>query len=214
MQGEEGVGHPAINRELEPLLPRDGARAAQVRAPPAGGGRAQALGGGGVVQLGVLAEGGDLVGRVLNRRVVGRLAPGPLEAQVAQVDAPEVTDPAVLRQQEGPGRFCHWGRIGWGCWLAASGSEEHLCRGARGVTASRPLSPVVVAAAWPKRELSWRHCPRRKAAESFPSAGSSELTSAWRALASRLSRVARQLAWACGSGAFRRVFIARGCLPA
>lgn len=126
MQGEERVSHPTVNGELKPLLPGDGARAAEVGAPPAGGGRAQALRRGGVVQVRMLAEGGDLVGRVLNRRVVGRLAPGPVEAQVAQVDAPEVTDPAVLRQQEGPGRFCHCGErsCGWAAFKQRGASMQ------------------------------------------------------------------------------------------
>lgn len=188
MQGEEGVGHPAVNGELEPLLPGDGARAAQVGAPPTGGGRAQALGRGGVVQLGMLAERDDLVGRVLNRRVVGRLAPGPVEAQVAQVDAPEVADPAVLRQQERPGRFCHW-PCGTELQLAASSSEEHQCSDGEGGSQHRGRWHLLLLR-WAEKGASQAHGLRRKAVESFQRlAGSSESTSAWRALVRRLSRV-------------------------
>lgn len=105
MEGEEGISNATVNCDLEPLLPGDWARVAQVRAPPTGSRRAQALARGRVVQVSILTERDGLVRRVLNCRVIGRLPSRAVEAQIAQVDASKVSNPPVLGQQERSGRF-------------------------------------------------------------------------------------------------------------
>lgn len=98
MQGKEGVGNTTVDHELDLPLSRDGGCIAQVGAPPSSGSRAQALGGGGVVQLGAVAEGVELAGRVFNGRVICGPSLWAIEAQVAKVDASKVSDLAVLRE--------------------------------------------------------------------------------------------------------------------
>lgn len=111
MQGEEGIGGVAVDHELDLPLSRDGRCIAEVCAPPAGGGRAQGLGGGRVVQLEALAEGVELAGRVLNCRVICCTSLGPVEAQIAEVDASKVSESAVLWEQKGPCYLCHCRRV-------------------------------------------------------------------------------------------------------
>lgn len=98
VQRKEGIGGMAVDHKLDLLLSRDGGCIAQVRAPPTGRGRAQCLGRGRMVQLGTLAEGVELAGRVLDCRIVRGPALRAIEAQVAKADASEVSDFAVLRQ--------------------------------------------------------------------------------------------------------------------
>ena len=120
MQGKEDIGSAALNGQLQVSLARDGAFVGQVRAATAGTRRPfpQRLGRRSMKEgVGVCAS-VQLVSRALVQiAVVGRLDPAALEAQVAQVDALEMTETAVLGEQQrtrGLARDRHGGRQGDG----------------------------------------------------------------------------------------------------
>lgn len=116
MQGKKRIRHSAVKKRLQLLLLRLGVLLVLVQGgAPAPRHGTQALGGLRVVQPGAIAEGVSqlLLGRGSGKGrigVIGGTASRPYEAQVAQEDALEVTELAIVREQQRGGAW--FGRHG------------------------------------------------------------------------------------------------------
>lgn len=113
MQREEDISNALVDGRVQVLLTRDGRGVAQIGTPASRSPGAQDLGGGRVVELGGLAKGLNLARRVLKGRVIGGFAAGPVEGEVAEEEALQVADLAVLRQEDRSRGLCHCVVYGW-----------------------------------------------------------------------------------------------------
>ena len=131
---EERIGQPRVERILDPLLPcqRVGIGEIGAAASPCRG--SQVFGRERMVQLRGFSEGLELSGTLVKSGIVDCAATGSGKGQVSQVDAAQVSELAVLGQQQGTrGGFRRHDDVGIGVISVATRYDSWFIGGPRAV---------------------------------------------------------------------------------